>query len=47
MTQPLLSLSGVQKAFGKKVVLNGVDLAVAKGESVVVIGEALENLKEY
>ena len=38
MTQPLLSLSGVHKAFGKKVVLDGVDLTVAKGDSVVVIG---------
>ncbi len=35
---PKIRLRGVKKAFGKKVVLNGVDLDVAKGESVVVIG---------
>jgi len=28
----------VHKSFGKKVVLDGVDLSVAKGESVVIIG---------
>lgn len=35
---PKISLSGVKKAFGRKVVLDGVDLDVARGESVVVIG---------
>ena len=33
-----IKLSGVTKSFGPKVVLDGVDLAVAAGESVVVIG---------
>lgn len=33
-----ISLKGVNKAFGAKKVLDGVDLDVAKGESVVVIG---------
>lgn len=33
-----ISLKGVKKSFGKKVVLDGVDLEVQKGESVVVIG---------
>jgi phospholipid/cholesterol/gamma-HCH transport system ATP-binding protein len=33
-----IALAGVKKAFGPKVVLDGVDLAVAAGESVVVIG---------
>ena len=33
-----IRLSGVTKSFGPKVVLDGVDLAVAAGESVVVIG---------
>jgi len=35
---PKLELSGVKKAFGRKVVLDGLDLAVARGESVVIIG---------
>lgn len=33
-----LQLSGVQKSFGKKHVLNGVDLIVPQGKSMVVIG---------
>jgi phospholipid/cholesterol/gamma-HCH transport system ATP-binding protein len=33
-----IRLRGVHKAFGSKVVLNGVDLDVAVGESLVVIG---------
>jgi len=37
-TNPKISLSGVKKAFGRKVVLDGIDLNVAPGESVVVIG---------
>jgi phospholipid/cholesterol/gamma-HCH transport system ATP-binding protein len=35
---PKISLRGVTKAFGSKQVLNGIDLDVAKGESMVVIG---------
>ncbi len=35
---PKLSLRGVTKRFGPKVVLNGLDLDVMTGESVVVIG---------
>ncbi|MDH5187590.1 MAG: ATP-binding cassette domain-containing protein [Rhodospirillaceae bacterium] len=35
---PKISLSAVKKAFGRKVVLDGIDLDVAPGESVVVIG---------
>jgi len=31
-------LSGVRKAFGPKKVLNGINLSVAKGQSLVVIG---------
>ncbi len=34
----MIELSGVQKAFGANRVLQGVDLAVASGESLVVIG---------
>ena len=35
---PKISLRGVTKAFGDKQVLRGIDLDVAVGESVVVIG---------
>ena len=35
---PKIELKGLVKRFGRKTVLNGVDLRVAAGESVVVIG---------
>jgi phospholipid/cholesterol/gamma-HCH transport system ATP-binding protein len=35
---PKISLRGVMKSFGPKMVLQGIDLDVAKGESMVVIG---------
>lgn len=35
---PKIALAGVAKAFGGKHVLRGIDLEVAKGESVVIIG---------
>jgi phospholipid/cholesterol/gamma-HCH transport system ATP-binding protein len=35
---PRIAISGLKKSFGPKVVLDGVDLEVAVGESVVVIG---------
>ncbi len=35
---PKIELRGLRKAFGSKVVLDGVDLTVAPGESVVIIG---------
>jgi phospholipid/cholesterol/gamma-HCH transport system ATP-binding protein len=35
---PKIRLSGVKKRFGEKVVLDGVDLEVAAGESVIIIG---------
>lgn len=35
---PKIKLTNVYKAFGKKKVLNGVDLEIAKGESLVIIG---------
>ncbi len=38
MTQPKIQISGLYKSFGSKKVLQGVDLDIAKGESVVVIG---------
>ena len=35
---PLIVFAGVQKRFGVKTVLDGVDLAVARGETVAIIG---------
>ena len=33
-----ISIKGLHKSFGRKKVLNGVDLDIKKGESLVVIG---------
>ncbi len=38
MATPKIELRGVKKRFGPKVVLDGVDLKIEKGESLVVIG---------
>jgi phospholipid/cholesterol/gamma-HCH transport system ATP-binding protein len=38
MTQPKVELRGVKKSFGSKVVLDGIDLVLGGGESLVVIG---------
>ncbi|MCW0182081.1 MAG: ATP-binding cassette domain-containing protein [Zavarzinia sp.] len=38
MTTPKLKLHGVAKHFGHKKVLDGIDLEIGRGESVVVIG---------
>lgn len=38
MSDTKIKISGLKKAFGKKVVLDGVDLDIRKGESLVVIG---------
>lgn len=38
MSVPRLQLSGVQKRFGEKQVLRGVDLVVERGQSMVIIG---------
>jgi polar amino acid transport system ATP-binding protein len=38
MSNPLVRIRGLKKAFGKTVVLDGVDMDVAKGEAVVIIG---------
>jgi phospholipid/cholesterol/gamma-HCH transport system ATP-binding protein len=35
---PKVELRGVKKRFGSKVVLDGLDLAIGRGESIVVIG---------
>jgi phospholipid/cholesterol/gamma-HCH transport system ATP-binding protein len=36
--QPKIELSNIKKSFGSKHVLNGIDLSVNKGESMVIIG---------
>ncbi len=38
MTTPKIELQGVAKRFGPKVVLDGIDLEVQSGESLVIIG---------
>ena len=38
MSDTKIKISGLKKSFGKKVVLDGVDLDIRKGESLVVIG---------
>lgn len=38
MTTPKIQLSNVKKSFGTKHVLNGINLSVNKGESMVIIG---------
>src|SRR4029077_15368998 len=35
---PKVELKGVKKRFGSKVVLDGIDLTIEKGQSLVVIG---------
>ncbi|HXO22580.1 MAG TPA: ABC transporter ATP-binding protein [Thermoanaerobaculia bacterium] len=37
-TEPKIRLRGLTKSFGSKRVLDGVDLDIAKGESIVIIG---------
>jgi phospholipid/cholesterol/gamma-HCH transport system ATP-binding protein len=38
VTQPILKLEGIEKSFGRNNVLRGIDLDVAPGQSLVVIG---------
>lgn len=38
MTQPLLQMTNVHKAFGPKKILQGLDIDVAPGKSLVIIG---------
>ena len=38
MTEPLLSLRGIRKSFGANTVLDGIDLDVAEGEVITLIG---------
>ena len=38
MTEPLIQFRGVHKAFGPKVIYRGLDFAVARGETVTILG---------
>ena len=38
MTAPLLAISGLHAAYGKIEALRGIDLSIAKGEIVALIG---------
>ena len=38
MNENKIEIRNLSKAFGKKVVLDGIDLDVKRGESLVVIG---------
>ena len=38
MTSPLVTLKGISKKFGQKVILNEVDLNIYEGEALVIIG---------
>ena len=38
MSETKIQIRNLHKAFGKKVVLDGIDLDIVKGESLVVIG---------
>jgi phospholipid/cholesterol/gamma-HCH transport system ATP-binding protein len=38
MSTPKIQLTGVRKAFGEKIVLDGIDYTLPEGESLVVIG---------
>jgi phospholipid/cholesterol/gamma-HCH transport system ATP-binding protein len=37
-TEPLISVIGLYKSFGDKKVLNGIDLDIARGESLMLVG---------
>ncbi|MDB5392694.1 MAG: transporter ATP-binding protein [Rhodospirillales bacterium] len=37
-TAPKISVKGLKKSFGRKIVLDGFDIEIAKGESLVIIG---------
>ena len=37
MSNPKIKITNLHKAFGRKVVLDGIDLEIAEGESLVVI----------
>lgn len=40
LPNPVISLRGIAKSFAKRVVLDGIDLDVASGETLVVIGKS-------
>ena len=38
MSAPVLSIEGVTKSFGERLVLDGIDLKIAEHEAVALIG---------
>lgn len=38
MVEPIISIQGLHKSFGKNEVLKGIDLDIHQGEVVVIIG---------
>lgn len=40
MSAPVIRIENISRAFGSKEVLNGINLAVDKGESLVIIGQS-------
>jgi phospholipid/cholesterol/gamma-HCH transport system ATP-binding protein len=39
-SQPAIAVRGLQKSFGQQKVLNGIDLSIAQGETVTVLGRS-------
>ncbi len=37
-SEPMISVIGLYKSFGEKKVLNGVDLEIGRGESLMLVG---------
>lgn len=40
MSETMIEISGVRKRFGHQSVLNGVDLSIERGQSIVIIGQS-------
>ena len=38
MAEPLIELKGISKAFGNNIILDNVDLTIARGEALGIIG---------
>ena len=38
MSQNVLELKGIKKAFGSREILKGVDISIQKGETMVIVG---------
>jgi phospholipid/cholesterol/gamma-HCH transport system ATP-binding protein len=40
MNEPLIQIEQLKKSFGPQVILDGVDLTISKGDSIVIIGQS-------